>query len=142
MAKTQEPAVGVMVKEVDGLRIRRLGNKDTIKLAKILIKHAKTVAPILAENRGGDQDAMTRGLTVVIALVDAIGDDVVELIADVAGMSKKQFEDAPFDTLPKIVQTVVAENNVEGFIEAVKNLAETLGLSKKAKGNAAPGSES
>jgi hypothetical protein len=102
------------------MEIRPLKTKDFFIAAKILAKIGNKVTRQLSPGINESQAGL---LLLTTALEHAEG-DMMEWLADIAGMTPEQFSETEFDTPLLIIEELIEKEDIPRFFGRVRELAK------------------
>lgn len=105
--------------------MRKIKNKDVFKLGGLIAKNSKVLRPYLSKLTEEGADSMEIGLDAITEIAPSLGKEAYTLMLDVAGLSKEEFEDLPFDSITVLYERVLEENDLQAFFDGATKLART-----------------
>ena len=111
------------LKTAENIEIRRLNTKDFWTIVNILRKGGKEAFSRMAQL---EQNASVeeRGMFIMDIGMEFAQKELSAFLADLAGMTKEEYENGSFDLTLTIIEQLAERENLEDFIKRVAALAK------------------
>lgn len=102
--------------EAAALQVRPLNNTDFWALINMIRKGGKQAFKAMKE-ADDSQDNTARGMVIFEVGMEYAAEEMQQLFARLVGMTKEEFENAPFDTTLTIIESLTEQNDLGNFIK-------------------------